>query len=48
MKRLRKIYSNMTIGKQGLFDVYALDNFDFCENLKFEDEQGIYMFTDFQ
>lgn len=45
MKRLRKIYSNVTIGKQGLFDVYALDNFDFCENLEFEDEQGIYMFT---
>lgn len=48
MKRLRKIYANVTIGKQGPFDIYALDNFDFCENLKFEEEQGIYMFTNLQ
>lgn len=45
MNRLRKIVGNVKIGKYGPFDLYELDNFDFCENLKFEDEQGIYMFT---
>ena len=45
MKRLQKIISNITIDGQGPFDVYAMDDFDFCENLKFDDPQGIYAFA---
>lgn len=45
MLELKKIASNVKIGEKGPFELYALDDFDFCENLKFEEEQGIYMFT---
>ena len=47
MKRLEKIESNVNIGNQGPFDLYALDNFDFCENLTFDDPKGIYAFGNY-
>lgn len=45
MLELKKIASNVKIGGKGPFELYALDNFDFCENLEFKEEKGIYMFT---
>ena len=45
MLELAKIASNVNIGDKGPFELYALDNFDFCENLDLQKEKGIYMFT---
>lgn len=44
MLELAKITSNVNIGDKGPFDLYALDDFDFCENLRFDDTEGIYIF----
>ncbi len=45
MNRLRKIASNVKIGEKGPFELYALENVDFCENLELKEEKGIYMLT---
>ncbi len=45
MKRLKEIASNIKIGEKGPFKLYALDNFDFSENLDLKENEGVYMFT---
>ena len=47
MKRLRRIASDVKIGNIGLFDLYALEDFDFCENLEFDKIQGLYIFGNY-
>lgn len=48
MTRLDRTYRYLNLSEFGInekFDVYELGNYDFSENLKFDDKIGVYMFT---
>lgn len=48
MKRLKNTNRYLDLSVYGInekFDVYKLGNYDFSENLKFDDKIGVYMFT---
>lgn len=46
--KLNLINSNVKIGEKGSFDLYALNSYDFSENLEFPFKKGVYVFTNRQ
>lgn len=43
--KLDLINSNVKIGESGPFDLYALNGYDFSENIEFPIKKGVYVFT---
>lgn len=43
--KLDLINSNVRIGESGPFDLYALNGYDFSENIEFPIKRGVYVFT---